>query len=158
MNNADLMKNAILTRPARKKGTTFGTQATPIIVVPMMIVALSIPVVRAQNARDWQTAAGGKMTFEVASIKPSGPDTRPRQNFQLDPTESFQDVRTGERPNGRFSAISGLSTYVRFAYKLRLTSITQLEALTSHLPKWASTDLFEIEARGWRMPRRTRCV
>jgi hypothetical protein len=68
------------------------------------------------------------MTFEVASVKVSNPDTRPRQNLPLDPTDSFQDVRTREWPNGRFSAVSGLSTYIRFAYKLRLTSITQPEA------------------------------
>ena len=70
-----------------------------------------------------------------------------RWNFPLDSTDAFQDVQTGARPNGRFSAISELSIYIRFAYKLRLTNITQLEALKSHLPKWASTDVFEIEAR-----------
>jgi bla regulator protein blaR1 len=111
------------------------------------LIAFSSVAALGQNMPQWQTAAGGKMAFEVASIKVSNPDTRPRQNFPLDPTDSFQDVRTRERPNGRFSAVSGLSTYIRFAYKLRLTSITQLEAMTLHLPKWVSTDLFEIEAR-----------
>ena len=147
MNNADLMKNANLVGRARKKRPGFGAAAIATVAIPIMIAILSAPVVRAQNAKDWQTAAGGKMTFEVASIKVSNPDTRLRQNFPLDPTDSFQDVRTKERPNGRFSAISGLTTYIRFAWKLRLTNVTQLEAMTSHLPKWVSTDFFEIEAR-----------
>ena len=147
MNHADPMKKATLVRTTRKKTMGFGGAATAIAAIPVLFSILSRPVVQAQNARDWQTAAGGKMAFEVASIKVSNPDTRPRQNFPLDPSDAFEDIRTRDRPNGRFSAISELSTYIRFAYKLRLTNISQLEALTSHLPKWVSTDRFEIEAR-----------
>jgi uncharacterized protein (TIGR03435 family) len=141
------MKDETLVGRTRGERRGFGAAATSILAIPITIGILSAAVVRAQNAKDWQTAAGGKIAFEVASIKVSTSDTRPRQNFPVDATDSFQDVRTRERPNGRFSAVSGLSTYIRFAYKLRLTNITQLEAMTSHLPKWVSTDLFAIQAR-----------
>jgi uncharacterized protein (TIGR03435 family) len=51
-----------------------------------------------------------------------------------------------ERPKGRFSAKLDLLTYISFAYKDGLTN-SQLEAMNSHLPKWVSTDKFDIEAR-----------
>jgi uncharacterized protein (TIGR03435 family) len=110
---------------------------------------LSTPVVRAQDATDWQTKAGGKMSFEVASVKLSKPDAIQTANFPLDPSDSFQDVRTRERerPNGRFSANSPLSSYIRFAYKLHISTVAQLNDMISRLPKWVSTDNFEIQAR-----------
>ena len=117
------------------------------VAMPIMIGVLNAPAVRAQNAADWQTKAGGKMAFEVASVKLSKPDAIRTANFPLDPSDSFQDMRTNERPNGRFSATSQLSTYIRFAYKLRVATMAQLDAMISHLPKWVSTDLFEIQAR-----------
>jgi uncharacterized protein (TIGR03435 family) len=49
-------------------------------------------------------------------------------------------------PNGRFSATAPLSAYISFAYKL-YASHWQFDATRSHLPKWADTDRFEIEAR-----------
>jgi uncharacterized protein (TIGR03435 family) len=116
------------------------------VATPIIIGVLNAPAVRAQDATDWQTKAGGTMAFEVASVKLSQPDARPSANFPLDPSDSFQAVRTNERPNGRFSATSQLSSYISFAYKLRLTR-GQLDAMISHLPKWVSTDLFEIQAR-----------
>jgi hypothetical protein len=41
----------------------------------------------------WQTEAGGKMTFEVASIRPSKPDTFTPPNFALSPDDSY--ISTG---------------------------------------------------------------
>jgi uncharacterized protein (TIGR03435 family) len=123
-----------------------GAAAIVAVATPIIIGVLNAPAVRAQDATDWQTKAGGKMAFEVASVKLSKPDARYTTNVPLDPSDLFLDVRTNERPNGRFSATSGLSSYIGFAYKLRLTR-GQRDALISHLPKWVSTDLFEIQAR-----------
>jgi uncharacterized protein (TIGR03435 family) len=111
------------------------------------LVALSSLAALGQNMPQWQIDAGGKMAFEVASVKLSKPDARWTANFPLDPSDSFQDVRTKERPNGRFSATAQLSSYVRFAYKLRVATNEQLNDMISHLPKWVSTDVFEIQAR-----------
>jgi uncharacterized protein (TIGR03435 family) len=55
-------------------------------------------------------------------------------------------VQSKEPPNGRFSATFPLTAYISFAYKLH--SGFQLDAALAHLPKWVSTDRFEIQARG----------
>ena len=46
---------------------------------------------------EWQIAAGGKMAFEVASIKADPGEFRP-PNFPLDPGDAYRPV------GGRFSA------------------------------------------------------
>jgi hypothetical protein len=41
------------------------------LTVLIAISTLDTPIVRAQEAPDWQKAAGGKMEFDIASLKPS---------------------------------------------------------------------------------------
>jgi bla regulator protein blaR1 len=91
---------------------------------------------QSQDAPDWQTAAGGKMSFEIASVKPAKTFIPP--NFPL-------GADTGYTPGGRLSAIFPLSAYITFAYKLRLTP-EQSRAVFANVPKWVGTDLFEIRA------------
>jgi bla regulator protein BlaR1 len=117
-----------------------GAAAMVAVATPIIIGVLNAPAVRAQDATDWQTRAGGKMAFEVASVKPGNPDTFFPPSFPLDSGDAFTKV-----PNGRFSATAPLSAYISFAYKLH-ASHWQLDATTSHLPKWADTDRFEIQA------------
>lgn len=93
----------------------------------------------AQTVPDWQTAAGGKKEFEVASVRPdTGPFKPPSFAFSAD--DSF--VQTGGLVHADFS----LSTYITFAYKL-WPSDEQMTAMLAPLPKWVSTDRFQIEAR-----------
>lgn len=67
--------------------------------------------VRAQYSTDWQTKAGGKMAFEVASVKPShGPSEPP--NMALTPWDDYTAT------HGYFRADATLSDYIEFAYKL----------------------------------------
>jgi uncharacterized protein (TIGR03435 family) len=95
---------------------------------------------------EWQIAAGGKMTFEVASVKPT-PDGEFRgPNFPLDNGDSFVNLRTGELPRGRFSARFPLIVYITFAYKI-MPAPEQRRAMVAHLPKWVKTESFDIEAR-----------
>jgi uncharacterized protein (TIGR03435 family) len=90
-------------------------------------------------ARDWQIAAGGKMTFEVASIKPdTGPFRSP--SFPLDASDAFRPV------GGRFSADFPLATYITFAYKLSLAP-EQRQTMLAHLPDWVASERFDIQAR-----------
>src|SRR5580692_11435398 len=63
----------------------------------------------------WQIAAGGKMAFEVASIRPSDPGKFTPPAFPLDAGDAY--ASTG----GRFSADFPLSVYITFAYKLSPT-------------------------------------
>jgi bla regulator protein BlaR1 len=93
----------------------------------------------------WPTAAGGKMAFEVASVKPSqGAFTPP--NFPLDAGDAYINMRTNEPPTGRFKADFPLSVYIQFAYKLHPTP-EQMESIQAHLPKPLANERFSIEAR-----------
>jgi uncharacterized protein (TIGR03435 family) len=97
---------------------------------------LTIGVTTAQSgAPDWQTAAGGKMAFEVASVKPTKKPRFPPTSFPL-------GTGNAKPQGGRFSATLPLVLFVAFAYKLPAAEIGR------PLPKGLSMDdLFEIEAR-----------
>ncbi len=97
------------------------------------------PSAQAPAAPQWQIAAGGKMAFDVASVKPDPGPFRP-PNFPLDPGDAYRPV------GGRFSADFPLTTYITFAYKLSLTP-DQRQSLVAHLPNWVATDRFDIQAR-----------
>ena len=117
-------------RPAR-----FGPLVFGVFIGLTRLVAQTV-----EHADDWQMAAGGTLAFDVASVKkqPPGPFRSP--SFPLDFGDSYN--ATG----GRFYADFPLATYITFAYKLALTG-EQRQAMLAGLPKWAGTDVFEIEAR-----------
>jgi bla regulator protein blaR1 len=89
---------------------------------------------------DWQRAAGGKMEFEVASIRQNNGKFVP-PNFAMNPPDDSY-VPTG----GLFIADYPVEVYIEFAYKF-WPSNEQKEAMLAHLPKWVATDSFEIRAR-----------
>lgn len=92
---------------------------------------------RAPDAADWQAAAGGKMSFDVASVKPS---TFTREaSFPLDDGNAYV-------PGGRLVASFPPMVLHQIAYKLG-GSLQERAAALAHLPKWVDSDLFEIEAR-----------
>jgi bla regulator protein blaR1 len=102
---------------------------------------LSLPYVAVLAAQtgdpDWQKAAGGKMAFEVASVKPAKLPRLP--NLPL-------DLGDAKPAGGRFAASFSLSTYIGFAYKL---DVFQLKEMNAQLPKWASDDYaIDAEAAG----------
>ncbi len=87
------------------------------------------------------------MAFEVASVKPT--DSFRPPNFPLDAGDGFAsmvDGRLGPPAGNRLAATMTLSTYITFAYKLMLTQ-DQVQSMLARLPKWVSTDYFEIQAR-----------
>jgi len=107
--------------------------------VLLLASSLAIAIAQPSTIPDWQTAAGGKMAFEVASIKPStGKFTPPA--FPLDAGDAF--ASTG----GRFSADFPLWVFITFAYKLTLTP-EQSRAMLEHLPKWVASDRFSVQAK-----------
>ena len=63
------------------------------------MIALSSVAALGQNMPRWQIDAGGKMAFEVASVKLSKPDTFRSPNFPLDSSDLFLDLRTKEPPH-----------------------------------------------------------
>jgi bla regulator protein blaR1 len=97
-----------------------------------------IAVLAAQTpgASDWQAAAGGKMAFEVASVRLAKPGTFTLPSLPLD--------RGGAKPpGGHFSASVDLGRYIFFAYKLEGFQVREMAA---QLPKWAD-DAYTINAK-----------
>jgi bla regulator protein BlaR1 len=97
------------------------------------------------DAPDWQAAAGGKMAFEVASVKLSTATFSP-PNFPLDSGDAFTNMRTKEPPRGYFKADFPLMVFIQFAYKL-VASSEQMKSLQASLPKQVANAHFQIEAR-----------
>jgi len=91
-----------------------------------------------EDAANWQKAAGGAMTFEVASVRQDkGPFKPPSFSISFD--DSFED------PGRRFHSDFPLMAYIEFTYKILLTSAERSEILAK-LPEWVKTDRFAIEA------------
>ena len=90
----------------------------------------------------WQIDAGGKMEFDVASVKPNtAPMTAQtvHSNIPLGPQDMF--TPTG----GLLSSTNWpLFQYMIFAYKL---TPNQVQSVQTQLPKWATTTRYDIEAR-----------
>lgn len=109
--------------------------------VAVMIAAalLCAPRIGAQDGADWQAAAGGRMAFEVASVKPSkGGPVSP--GFPLNAGDAYRPT------GGRFRADFPLWSYIQFAYKLWWPGDEQGREI-ERLPKWVTADRYAIEAR-----------
>jgi uncharacterized protein (TIGR03435 family) len=86
----------------------------------------------------WQTVAGGTMSFDVASIRQN--KTGGKSSMNVDPTPGDNFTPTG----GLYVARNIiLAQFVAFAYKL---TNKQLQSFEEQVP-WSMEDLFDIEAR-----------
>jgi bla regulator protein blaR1 len=88
----------------------------------------------------WQTAAGGHMEFEVASIRPAGPGAHGPMNIDL----SVED--SPFPPGGRFAMVGAASSLVLFAYKLSPVA-PQNQITFQNMAKWVTAERFDLEAR-----------
>jgi len=89
----------------------------------------------------WQINAGGKMQFQTASVKRNTtfPPKAVFFNFPLGPGDVYQPR------GGVFLARNlPLSAYIEFAYKI---TPAQEELAFSKMPKWVTTDRFDIQAK-----------
>lgn len=112
----------------------------------VVIGTITMPVAYGQNdapsptrlapTPQWQTAAGGTMSFEVASVKQDLSGKYVSPPFSIDSDDSY--TPTG----GLFTAQMPLTSYISFAFKL-----DQQNPMISNLPNWVSTERFEIQAR-----------
>jgi uncharacterized protein (TIGR03435 family) len=115
----------------------------PLLAILAIVIAGAplTPLAAQSQKPDWQAAAGGRMSFDSATVIPNKAGTRAPtiSNFPLGPGDVYV-------PNGgQFRAMGfSLSGYIVFAYKL---SSSQEEYLLSHLLKWATTDRFDIQAK-----------
>jgi bla regulator protein blaR1 len=108
------------------------------LAAPIIVGILNTLAIQAQYTTDWQTKAGGKIAFEVASVKPSKGAVVPA-NVLLTPWDDYPAT------NGRFTADAPLLAYIEFAYKLWPNDLESREL--AHLPKWVAADRYGIEAR-----------
>jgi uncharacterized protein (TIGR03435 family) len=113
--------------------------------IPVLIaLSLASAVVLSTESRqvpEWQKAAGSKLSFEVASIKLADPATSTPFIFPLD----YSDFFGVANPHGRFVAQVPLAAYIAFAYRLWPAQEIR-DAMLAHLPKWADTDQYVINA------------
>ena len=113
--------------------------AVTAIASPIAIGILNAPLLSAQQT--WQTTAGGKIAFEVASIKPDRPGAQFKPpSFPMSDEEAYADT------GGRLLADFPVTVYIQFAYKIRLTQ-EQMRSMLAHLPKWVANDRFVIQAK-----------
>jgi uncharacterized protein (TIGR03435 family) len=113
---------------------------TAALVLPMIIGALTAPAFQAEDTPDWQTKAGGKMAFEVASVKRSGEKQFGLLSVPLDAGDRYHPS------GGYFRAEVPLWGYIQFANKLWAPAEDQRKE-NDRLPKWVTTDRYLIEAR-----------
>jgi uncharacterized protein (TIGR03435 family) len=89
----------------------------------------------------WQIDAGGKMAFDVASVKQDTAEPGPQTtstNVPLGAGDAYKPA------GGFFSAKNmPLLAYLIFAYKL---SSSQINSMMASLPKWTNTTRYDIEA------------
>lgn len=92
------------------------------------------------TADRWETEAGGKMAFDVASVRQDKLSAKPVSNVKLN------NAREAYPPNGGifWARNYTLLAYIAFAYKL---SEQQAFILFPSLPAWVTTDRFDIEAK-----------
>jgi bla regulator protein blaR1 len=95
--------------------------------------AVAVLAAQSPSVPDWQTAAGGKMAFDVASVKPTKSPRLP--NLPLNNGDA-------KPSGGRFAASFSLAAYIGFAYKL---DSFQVKEMSAQLPKWAN-DNYAIDA------------
>jgi uncharacterized protein (TIGR03435 family) len=114
-----------------------------LLLLPVAWVTVAALALQSSSTPDWQTAAGGKKSFDAASVKLDTGDFRP-PSFALDNGNDF-------KPGGRFSADFGVMTYVQFAYKVQFVQ-QQIQAMKARLPKWVFSDRYAIEAKAAGLP------
>lgn len=119
------------------------TKCSQFAVAVCLFAAFCVPSLAAQSPNtDWEEAAGEKMAFSVASVKPDTADMSPETvhaNVSMGPGDYYNPTgglfRTTDFP---------LDTYIGFAYKL---NSNDFKALDDQLPKWATNARYDIEAR-----------
>ena len=112
----------------------------------MVPVFADSPQVPAQSATaDWEKAAGGRLKFDVVSVKRNMSNELPHSNVPLGSGDTYS-------PNGGlFSAAhQPLLVYIMFAFKI--SSVNDLEGV----PDWVGSEHFDIQARSTRNPTKDR--
>lgn len=104
------------------------------------VIIASAQQASTQTAQDWQTKAGGRLQFEVASVRlDQGPFKPP--SFALSADDSYP-----ANAGNLFHADFPVQVYIDFAYKLG-SGQGLSEAMLATLPQWVRTERYEVVAR-----------
>lgn len=106
----------------------------------IFLAGCSLLCAQASDSGDWEKAAGGKMSFDVSSVKQNTSGGNAAHT-------NFPWAMTSEVPQtgGLFLATNWpLYQYIFFAYK---ADLIQQTAILDALPKWTKSEHFDIEAR-----------
>lgn len=136
-------------------------EGAPLLVATVWIALLLQFAPRPLHAQssepDWEKAAGGRQSFEVASVHEDKRDDAPSSNFSLDGNGNAYRVMSQQEtlaPSGDlFSARNQpLMRYIVFAYRLSGTQELALRfdfyrGVALHVPDWLRTTHYDIEAR-----------
>jgi len=137
-----IMSDRVARKVAFGRKLLLATATIAAIAGPLALGFLNAPLLHAQSSSaDWERAAGGKQAFDVVSIKQnkSGlqPGHLPTSNIPFGAEADYSPT------GGLFSASNfPLISYMGFAYKL-----TPGQIGLPQLPKWATAERFDIEAR-----------
>jgi uncharacterized protein (TIGR03435 family) len=105
-----------------------------------LILAASVAgLAQTSEMPEWQKAGGGKMEFDVASVRPDTGDFKP-------PSIAMSNDDGSQPRDGLFHSGFPLSVDIEFAYRISLAP-EQEQAMLAAVPKWVTTERFEIEAR-----------
>jgi uncharacterized protein (TIGR03435 family) len=105
------------------------------LTIPILVGALTALQLRAQSP----AMAGGKIAFDVVSVKQNKTAGVPHSNFPLGPG-------TGYVPNGGLFSATNMPLVVYMAFAYRMTG-GQIQNLLSQVPSWVTADRFDVEAR-----------
>lgn len=143
------MRHTHVVRPGPAK-LRLTSPSSYVVFAAMSLLGLATVSVSGQPAQNqratsqlatpqWQIDAGNKREFDVASVKPNKSNGVRYANFSLGPGDDYS------ANGGLFMATNfPVSAYLFFAYKM---TINQLNLLLPRLPKWATSDGFDIQAR-----------
>ena len=123
------------------------------------LIFLAAPLARAQTATSpqspdlpqWQIDAGTHAEFDVASVRPAPPDA-PHRGYEIIINPLLNPYAEDAPPKGLVSANAAVVNYIIFAYKIY--DVNQMHQLSQHLPAWARSDDYVIEARAVGSPTR----
>jgi bla regulator protein blaR1 len=118
-----------------------GTFGALILLTLSPLTITASPQTAGHSATDWEKAAGGQMSFEVASVKQetAAEGKSCDSNIPLGPGDVFPP--TGGLLNITKCPIQAL---IAFAYKL---TANDAKGLLSQMPKWAFAAGFAVQAR-----------
>jgi uncharacterized protein (TIGR03435 family) len=105
------------------------------LLIAIASIAIAIPSAFAQSSTEQQI----KLKFDVASVKQNRSNGKPTSNISLTQGSAYS-------PNGGRLSATNQSVFIciLFAYKV---SLTEAWDQFKHLPQWARTQTFDIQAK-----------